>query len=165
MWTVIKFDKKYLKSLKKDFSEKLNNGLEFYVPKIKIQKNANNKLCNNETLLLGNYLLCFHESFSNPNIINTLRYCKGVKYFLNDFLNSQDEITEFVKKCKLNENNEGYIKQSFFDFKNIKRLKFISGPFTNMIFNLISESDTKIKAQIDNFKITVSKNSYLFRPV
>jgi len=165
MWTILKFDKKYLQLLKKDFSKKLNNGIEFYIPKLKIQKYVNNKLCNNETLLLGNYLLCFHKSFSNPNILNSLKYCKGVKYFLNNFVNSQNEINDFIKKCKLNENTEGYIKQSFFDFNNVKRLKFISGPFTNMIFNIIGENDNKLKAEIRDYKITVSKNSYLFRPV
>ena len=38
MWTVLKFDKKNIQSLKKDFSDKLGNGLRFYMPKIQLKK-------------------------------------------------------------------------------------------------------------------------------
>ena len=165
MWTVLNFEKKNLPFLRKEFLTKLGNEVEFYIPKLKLQKYINNKLCNKESFLLGNYLLCFHKNFSNLKIINSLKYCRGVKYFLNDFLKSQKEIIEFIDKCKLNEDKEGYIKQSFFEFKNNKKFRFISGPFTNMAFNIMSENDFKIKALIGNFKTTVSKGDFLYRPV
>ena len=38
MWTVIKFDKKNLALLKKDFSIKLGKDVEFYSPKIQSQE-------------------------------------------------------------------------------------------------------------------------------
>lgn len=165
MWTILKFDKKYLSLLKKDFSIKLGRGLEFYMPKIKVQKCIKNKLCNFENNLIGNYLLCKHNSFSNPNAINTLKFCRGVKFFLTNYINAQEEISKFIWKCKKHENKEGYIQQSFFEFKNIKKSEFISGPFTNLVFNLISENNKMLNVQIDKFCITVPKNSYLFRPV
>ena len=38
MWTIVKFDKKYLSTLKKELSNKLKGNLIFYSPKILIQK-------------------------------------------------------------------------------------------------------------------------------
>ena len=52
MWAILKFDKKNLYNLKKDFSSKLGSGVKFYIPKIKIQKfNAeiNNLTINTES--------------------------------------------------------------------------------------------------------------------
>ena len=54
---------------------------------------------------------------------------------------------------KKHENKEGYIQQSFFEFENIKKSKFISGPFTNLVFNLISENNKMLNVQIDKFCI------------
>ena len=64
-------------------------------------------------MLLGDYLLCFHKDFSNKSIISNLKYCRGLKYFLTDFLNSQIEIENFISECKKNEDNQGYLKPSF----------------------------------------------------
>ena len=164
MWMVIKFEKKNLPFLKKEFFQKLGSKPEFYLPTIKIQKNLNNKLSDKEFFLLGDYLLCFHESFKNKNIQETLKYSRGVKYFLNGFIKSQIEITEFVKKCKLSEDKQGFIKQSFFEFKDKKKFKFLSGPFTNKIFTIISENQLKIKASIGNLSTIVSKDDYLYSP-
>ena len=56
MWTIIKFDKKNLESLKRDFKEKLGKDFTIYSPKLSIKKYKNNKLINREFNLLGNYL-------------------------------------------------------------------------------------------------------------
>ena len=42
-----------------------------------------------------------------------LKYSKGLKYFLTDFLGDQDEIEKFISKCKENEDENGFIKSSF----------------------------------------------------
>ena len=165
MWTVIKFEKKNLSFIKKEFFKKLGSKPQFYLPIIKVQKNSNNRLNDKELFLLGDYLLCFHESFKNNNILEILKYCRGVKYFLSGFVKSQIEINEFVKKCKLSEDKQGYIKQSFFDFQNQKKFKFLSGPFTNKIFTIISENQDKIRASVGNLSTIVSKDDYLFSPV
>ena len=65
MWTILKYDKKYLYLLKRDLSNRVGRDLEFYIPKIKIQKYIKNKLCNFENNLIGNYLLCYHHLFAN----------------------------------------------------------------------------------------------------
>ena len=48
MWTIIKFDKRNLEFLKKDFKEKLGEGFTIYNPKLFIQKYKRNKLINKE---------------------------------------------------------------------------------------------------------------------
>ena len=64
----------------------------------------------------------------------------------------------------INEIN-GFIKSTFFEFKKSKKYEFISGPFTNMIFNILQENKLSIKARIGNYIATVTKDKNLFRPV
>ena len=164
MWTVLKIDKKNLALLKKDFSNKLGKDVKFYIPKLQLKKFLKKKIFIKEISLLGDYLLCFHKDFSKRSVLDSLKYCKGLKYFLTDFLNSQNEIEKFITKCKENENENGFIKSTFFEFKKSKKYEFISGPFTNMIFNILQENKLSIKALIGNYRVTVSKELNLFRP-
>ena len=99
MWVILKFNKKNLSFLKKDFLKYLGNDVKFYLPKLKLQKKIKNRLQDIESFLLGDYLLCFHKSFENKNVINSLKYCKGLKYFLNNFQEAQDEIKNAAEKC------------------------------------------------------------------
>ena len=165
MWTILKFKKENLSLLKKDLLMYLGNDVQFYLPKIKLQKKVKNKLQNRSSFLLGDYLLCFHKSFENKKIISSLKYCKGLKYFLNNFKEEQEEIENFINKCKSNEDAEGFIKQCFFEFKENGIFQFLTGPFINEGFKIIGRQNTAIKILIGKFKATVSKESYLFRPV
>ena len=165
MWTVLKFDKKNIQSLKKDFSDKLGHGLKFYMPKIQLKKFNKRNIILSEKLILGDYLFCFHQKFSKKSILSTLKYAKGLKYILDDFLSSQNEIEKFIKKCQENEDENGYVNPSFFDFENQKDYEFMSGPFSNLIINIISQNKLSINALIGNYRITVSKKDNLVRPV
>tara|TARA_B100000965_G_scaffold390175_1_gene396717 strand:+ start:450 stop:947 length:498 start_codon:yes stop_codon:yes gene_type:complete len=165
MWTVLKIDKKNLSLLKNEFTKKLGKDVKFYIPKLKLKKFLKKKIHIKEINLLGDYLLCFHKDFSNRSALTSLKYCKGLKYFLTDFLNSQNDIEKFINKCKANEDENGFLKSTFFDYTINKKLEFISGPFTNMIFNILEENKLSIKAIIGNYTVTVSKNNNLFRPV
>ena len=165
MWTVLKIDKKKLSLLKNDFTNKLGKDVKFYIPKLQLKKFLKQKIYIREISLLGDYLLCFHKDFSKRPVLTSLKYCKGLKYFLTDFLNSQNDIEKFINKCKENEDENGFIKSTFFDYKKSKKYEFISGPFTNMVFNIIQENKLSIKAIIGNYKVTVSKDQNLFRPV
>ena len=49
-----------------------------------------------------------------------MNYVKGTKCFLKDYFSCQKEIKEFILKCKQNEDEKGYLKQSFLNFKLIK---------------------------------------------
>jgi hypothetical protein len=165
MWAVLKFDKKNLYNLKKDFSNKLGKGVKFYIPKIQLKRFNKKKLILSEMPILGDYLFCFHEKFSKKSFLTTLKYTKGAKYILNDLFSSQYEIEKFINKCKENEDEEGFVNPSFFDFNNKKNFEFMSGPFSNLIFNVISQNKFSIKALIGNYRITVSKRDNLVRPV
>ena len=165
MWIVLKFDKKNLSNLKRDFAIKLDNGVKFYIPKIQLKKYNTKKTVLSERMILGDYLFCFHEKFSKKSILTSLQYCKGLKYILSDFSSSQNEIEKFIKKCIENEDREGYLSPSFFDLINRKSYEFISGPFSNMILNIINQNKISIRAFIGNYRITVSKKNNLFRPV
>ncbi len=165
MWVIAKIDKKKFPFLKKDLYKKLGYDVKFYSPKIKLKQVLKKKIQIKEKFLLGDYLLCFHKGFSNKSIIESLKYCKGLKYFLTDFFHSQYEIEKFINRCKENEDENGFIKSSFFDFATIKKFEFISGPFNNMIFSVLRENKLSIKASMGNFNITVSKEENFFRPV
>jgi hypothetical protein len=165
MWAVIKFDRKNLENLKKEFFNKLGKDVKFYLPRLKLIKFLNKKTYKREIFLLGDYLLCFHKDFSKNSILSSLRYSRGLKYFLNDFLNSQTDIEKFVNKCKINEDSNGFLKATFFNFKNKNKYEFISGPFTNLIFSVLKENNLSVDALIGKYRITVSKENNLFRPV
>ena len=90
---------------------------------------------------------------------------KGLKYFLNGFLESQNEISEFVLKCKENENEQGFLDQNFFDLRVNKSYKFFSGPFTNQIFKIVELQKNKINILIGKINTSVRKRDFLFQPV
>ena len=164
MWTIIKFDKKNLEFLKKDFKEKLGEGFTIYNPKLFIQKYKRNKLINKEFDLLGDYLFCYHKNFKNPETISKLKFTRGLKYFLHGFIQSQKEIKKFIQKCKNYENNEGYLMQNFFELYTNSKYKFTSGPFVEMIFKIINLQKNKINILLGNVKTTIKKDEFLFIP-
>ncbi|MDC3089838.1 hypothetical protein OA346_01145 [Candidatus Pelagibacter sp.] len=165
MWAIIKINKKNLSLLKKDFLIKLGSDVKFFIPKLKLNIFNKSKILTKESFLLGDYILCFHEGFAKKSILSSLKYSKGLKYFLTDFFSAQKEIEKFILKCRENEDDKGYIKSSFFDLKKSKDYEFISGPFTRMIFSVINENKINLKILIGNRIATVSKERNLFRPV
>ncbi len=164
MWTVIKFDKKRFNILKKDFAQIIGVDTIIYNPKLFLQKYKNNKLISKEFNLLGDYLLCFHKDFKNSETVNKLRYCRGLKFILNGFILSQDEIQKFVNRCKGLENKDGYLSQNFYQLHINKKYKFTSGPFAEKIFKVINLQKNKINIFIGNIKTTVNKEEFLFSP-
>ena len=165
MWTVLKFDKKNLYLLKQDLYKKLGKDTKIYIPKLRVQKYKNNKLINKEYNLLGDYLFCFHKNLEYQNTVSSLRFTRGVKYFLEGFLESQKDIERFIRKCKDSENKEGFLSKDFFDLDINKKYKFSSGPFTDKIFQIINLQKNRIKVLIGDIKTTVKKEEFLFTPI
>ena len=165
MWTILKFDKKKFESLKKDFSKKLGNDFVIYHPKSIFQKYKNNMWVNKEINFLGDYLFCFHKKFKHKETINSLKFSRGLKYFLDGFIQSQEEIQLFIKKCKKYENNKGYLSHEFFEMNIDSEYKFSSGPFANIIFKIIQPQKNKINILLGNIKTTIKKNDFLFNPL
>jgi len=165
MWTIIKIDKKNLEFLKKDFKEKIGEDFRIYIPKLAIQKYKKNKLIFREIDLMGDYLFCFHKSFNNPHTINKLKFTRGLKYFLNGFVQSQEEIEKFIQKCKNSENKNGHLSQRFFELYINSKYKFTSGPFVERIFKIIGLQKNKINILLGNIKTTINKEEFLFNPL
>ena len=140
MWVVAKIDIKKISTLKNEFFKKLGKNVLFYSPKLKLRKFMNSKIQVKENFILGNYILCFHKEFEKKSSLTSLKYCKGLKYFLNDLYSSQKEILDFISKCKKNEDKEGFIKQNFFDFEKLSFVLNIlhlnpNDPFVDFFIN------------------------------
>lgn len=164
MWTILKLEKKKINLLKKDLLKKLDKNINFYQPKIKIEKFHKNKIKNCELDILGDYIFCFHKNLSDKNVINNLLFCRGLKYFLGGHMQFQEDIKNFIKKCKNSENKEGYISKSFFELNINSYYKFSSGPFTEQIFKIINIQKNKINILLGEVKTTINKNDFLLSP-
>ena len=166
MWVVAKVKTKELSIFKKNLIEKLGKDTKFYHPKIEYYKYFGYKVKRIEKFVLGNYIFCHHEKFKKFSFINEVRFLKGLEYFLNGHQQDQKEIIKFIKYCQTFENKEGYLTQAFFNTMGIKKAKFISGPFTNMVFKIISKQKNKLGVLLRDKKVILDKNSeYLFYPV
>ena len=165
MWTIVKIDKKKLNFFKDDITKKLGSACVVYIPKLIVQKYKNSKLISKEFNLLGDYIFCFHNEFKNPLTLNKLKFTKGLKYFLNGFLQSQDGISDFVDKCKKAENKKGYLSINFCDLKSNRNYKFVSGPFVEKIFKIINLQKNYIEILMGNIKTKINKKKFLISPI
>ena len=118
-----------------------------------------------EFSLLGDYLLCFHKDFKNPNTINQLKFTRGLKYFLTGHIKSQIEIDHFVKKCKSAEDENGYLSGNFYDLQINSKYRFNTGPFVEKVFEIINFQKNKIEILVGNMKTTIKKQEFLFNPL
>ena len=165
MWLVIKVEKKKIELLKQDFKKSLGNDLKLYIPKVLIHKTKKNKIKDYEFNLLGDYLFCYHKKFSDKNIIKALKFSRGLKYFLGGFLNSQLEISNFINRCKEYENKDGFLNYDFFELNINSKYKFLSGPFSDVIFKILKIQKNNLKILINNFKTTIKKKDFCFKTV
>ena len=159
MWVIIKYKSKEFETLKDSFCKVLGEMPEFYNPKYIYQKYINNELKQFETKILNDYLICKHEKFIDPKVISLLKNTCGLNYFLNGCEFNQKEIITFIKFCKSNEDSSGYLTQSFFSLIENTKAKFISGPFTQIIFDILENKAKKLKIIVNNINITISKKS------
>lgn len=157
MWLVIKYKKNQLEALKKSVSSLIGEKPEFYIPKIKINKILKGKIVENKKNLLNKYIFCRHKKFGEFNFINLLNYAKGIQLVLKGLLENQKKIIDFINFCRSHENEDGFIKQSFFNNLNKNQIQFQSGPFSKEIFEVIEEENKEIKILKNNLKIKVSK--------
>ena len=56
-----------------------------------------------EIHLLGDYIFCYNKHFDKSNILNKLKFLRGIKHLLIGSINSQKEIKFFIDKCKKSE--------------------------------------------------------------
>ncbi len=91
---------------------------------------------------------------------------KGLEYFLDGHIQNQNEMIKFINFCKSCENEAGYLTQAFFKTMLVKNAQFITGPFTNMFFQILKKQKNKLTILIGNVVTTISnKRELLYRPV
>ena len=166
MWVVAKIKIKNLNIFKKNLAEKIGSDIKFYHPKIEYHKYFGNTVKRFEKFILENYIFCHHEKFSKSAFINEIKFLRGLEYFLEGCNQNQNQISKFIKHCKSFENEKGYLTQSFFKTIVIKKAKFISGPFTNMIFEILEKQKNKLKILLGNIVTTIpNKTNCFYRPI
>lgn len=165
MWTIIKVDPNKVQILTNELRSKLGQGLKVYSPKISVDILRNKKIIKKNINILGDYIFCFHQKFENCNIINYLKFTKGLKYFLNGWLESQTEIKNFIENFKNMENSNGYIAKNFYNLKINHLYKISSGPLTNKIVKLIEIQKNKIKCLFNKIEVNIKTNETLISPV
>ena len=162
MWIVVQYKTKEFKILKESFYKILGEMPEFYVPKVKYEYFINNQLKVFEKNILSNYIFCKHSTFQNAKSVNALKNSRGLIYLLNNFQFNQNELEKFISFCKINEDKDGFLKQSFFKIAQKTKAKFISGPLTQMIFDIIEDKGKKLKISLNNLNVTISRSTKNF---
>ena len=166
MWAIAKIKKKELNSFRKKLIDEFGESIKFYSPKIQHHKYFKNKLKKFEKLILENYIFCYHEKFNKISTINKIKFLQGLEYFLDGHYQNQNEINKFIDHCKSFENKDGYLTQAFFKTMIVKKAQFVSGPFTNMMFEIIEKQKNRLKIIVGNVVTTISdKKNYLYRPI
>ena len=166
MWVVAKVKINNLNTFKKNMSERIGADIKFYQPKLGYYKYFGDKNKKCEKFVLENYIFCYHQKFNKSNFLNGIRFLKGLDYFLDGNNQNQKQIIKFIEYCKSYENDKGYLTQSFFKAMINKKAKFLSGPFTNMVFEIIEKQKNKLKILVGNVVTTISdKNNYIYRPL
>ena len=166
MWVVAKIKIKNLNIFKKDLAEKIGNDIKFYYPRIEYHKYFGDKVKRFEKHILENYIFCHHKKFKKSNSVSEIKFLKGLEYFLEGYNQNQNDIIKFIEYCKIFENEKGYLTQNFFKSIITKKAKFISGPFTNMIFEILEKHKSKLKILVGNIVTTIpNKTNYLYRPI
>ena len=162
MWAVVKYKTKEYQSLVSDFQKRTNNNIIFYNPKIKYSKKIKNKEKVFENFILGGYVFCFYEKFNEKKFFSQLNFTKGLEYFLEGHIQNQNQIVDFIKFCKKNENEEGNLKQSFFSIVKSAKVKFFNGPFSNLIFDILEKRKNNIKSTLGSMTVIINKKSNYF---
>ena len=166
MWIIAKIKIKNLNTFKKNLTEKMGSNVKFYLPKIEYHKYYENKVKRFEKFILENYVFCYHERFKQMNSVSEVKFLKGLTYFLEGYIQNQNNIIKFIECCKSFENEKGYLTQSFFKRIITKKAKFISGPFANMIFEILEKQKNKLTILVGNIVTAIpNKANYLYRPI
>ena len=154
MWYVIKYNNNQKNILLNSLKEKIKTDLKIYIPKIKILKHVGKKLKKIEKNILENYLICNSKEFEDTRFISSLKYLKGLDIFFQT-RSIIKKIDNFIKKCKSFEDERIY-QPTFFNDKQFKNGKFISGILLNRAFKFISLNGSKMRVLIDGINLTIN---------
>ena len=164
MWVICKYKRNSFNFLKSNIKKKFSSQLKIYNPTIKYEKISKGKKVIIEENILENYCFLYHPSFNNNSLVSQLKYMKGIDFFVQGWKENQKQITNFLDYCKINENTDGFICQSFFSNLVNDQGIFLNGPFANSLFLILEKYKNKLKILVRDFQVTIDKNSnYLYR--
>ena len=168
MWIIVGHKKNEYQTFQRELLSLCDKDLKMYCPKIQLKKKIGNKYLNHEKKILGNYVLCYHPNFKKNEIINKLKYLKGLSFVLEGYASAQKNIINFFEYCKSCENSEGYLMQKFFDISKLKKGIFLNGPFATLLFQTIEKQKNKIKVLIGQKTAVININklsNFLYQPI
>jgi len=166
MWIVAKIKSKEINIFQEKLKKKFRGEINFYTPKITYNRYFNNKVKKFDKRILENYVFCFHKKFNSLENISEIKFTSGLQYFLKGHVQCQEEIKKFIEYCKSFEDKNGYLIPDFFKTIIKNRAQFITGPFANMMFEIIEKQKNKLKILVGNMIMTISnKTNYLYRPI
>ena len=164
MWLIAKVKNKERSLFKKELVKNTNGRACFFEPKIKTCKKKNNAL---PKYLLDEYIFCQSDLFSNKFEVNKFKFTLGLDYFLISSLTFQNQVKNFILKCKKYQDEDGFITNKFFIELEKKNFKFVSGPFLNFLFKIVHYKKNQFLIEVNNKKIVFDNNNtnYSFVPV
>lgn len=154
MWVVAKIKPNYENIFIKELRNKIGEKTNIYLPKILLSNNYKKK--NYYKNILGNYILCKSDLFKNSDILKKLNFVKGLNYFLIGTDKDSNEINKFVNLCRDNENEHGFISNSFFFDKINKHSKIVTGPFKNILIEIIKIKNKKLIGITGDIKFVIN---------
>tara|TARA_B100001057_G_C22846965_1_gene949453 strand:- start:661 stop:1158 length:498 start_codon:yes stop_codon:yes gene_type:complete len=161
MWITAKVKKDYSEIFKRDLN-KIDKKVIFYEPKFSLKSKIKGKWVSKHKPLLEGYIFCKLDKLKDKIDLNKYLYTRGLKYFLDGNKIDQNEIADFILKCKKFEDENGFIKNIFFKSIIKNKGKFLSGPFKNLVFKIIEKRSNKFKISFGNYSIMVDENSSNF---
>ncbi len=159
MWTVVKYKFNEINLLKDNLRNLFGEEPVYFQPKVKIQKFVNNKLKTFEKPILENYLIFYHSKINESFFFNKLRYLRGLSKILSLSKIDQKDIKDFINKCKKFENSDGFLLQEFFNNEIFSEARFISGPFSNLIFKIVSKKKKELNLLIGNIRASIKRKN------
>ena len=162
MWIVIKYKKKKESELIQDLKKKINSKIEFYIPKIKYKLKKKNSSYEVEENILNDYMFVKCDKFKEKNFINLIQFSIGLKSILDNFKISQNNISNFLNKCREHE-KEGTIRNSFFSFIDKSDFIFLTGPFYRKIFRIVNREKNFLNITINDMKLRISNKNLVFK--
>jgi hypothetical protein len=168
MWAVFRYKKDNYQLLRSNLEKAVNDKIVFYNPKISFIKKTLKKSKIITKHILEGYAFCYYEKFKEANTLSKFKYTKGLKHFLDGHILNQNQIVEFISLCKKNEDKNGNLNQAFFTILKKNKIKFLNGPLSNLIFEIIEKNKNKNKIQIKlgEIPLIINKNSnYYYLPI
>jgi len=166
MWLVAKIKTKETETFKKNLNKKFDNKVNFYLPKFLYTKKRKNTYKQFSKPILENYIFCYHSKFNDKYFTSKNKFIEGLQYFLPNTQLDQQDIKKFINYCKNYEDSNGYLSSSFFKNTLKNKAKFITGPFSNMVFEVLNKEKNKLTILLGSIITTISdKKNYIYRSV